>query len=83
MGTFFCKFWFDKIRHLFALLALPAMVREGHGQIAYQMLPNILLRNASLVTKSYASPYFFDDEACNPSALSDGSRGEWGELAFF
>ena len=28
------------------------MIREEYGQIAYQTLPNILLSNASLVTKS-------------------------------
>ena len=74
-GALFWKFWFDKIRHLFALLALQAMSREGHGKIAYQTLHNFVLRNASLVTKSCIAQ-FFDDEACNPSALSDCSRGE-------
>ena len=32
--------------------------------------------------RSLALSQFFDDEACNPSALSDGSKGEWGELTF-
>ena len=58
MGTFLWKIWFDKIRHLFALLALPAIIREGHGQIAYQTLPNIVVRNASLVTKSRIASIF-------------------------
>ena len=31
------------------LLALPFMIREEHGQIAYQTLPNILLSNTSAV----------------------------------
>ena len=35
-----------------ALLALPVMIREKYGQMAHQTLPNILLSNASLVTKS-------------------------------
>ena len=49
---FFWKWWFCKIRHLFALLALPVMIREEYRQMAHQTLPNILLSNASLVTKS-------------------------------
>ena len=58
------------------MLALPVMIRDdtGHGQIAYQTLPNTLPRNVSLVTKSCIAR-FFDDDASNPSALSDCSTG--------
>ena len=60
---FFGKFWFDKIRHIFALLALPAMVRERYGQIAYikRILTSCTVTLAWL--RSRASPQFFDDEA--------------------
>ena len=50
------------------------MIREGYGQIAHQTLPNILLSNASLVTKSCIAR-FIDDDTFNPSTLSDCSTG--------
>ena len=50
------------------------MIREGYGQIAHQTLPNILLSNASLVTKSCIAQ-FVKDDAFNLSALSDCSTG--------
>ena len=40
--------------------------------MAHQTLPNILLSDASLVTKSYIAQ-FVDDDAFNPSALSNCS----------
>ena len=52
-----------------ALLALPVMIQEGYGQIAYQTLPNILLSNASFVTKSCIAR-FVEEDAFNLSALA-------------
>ena len=57
-----------------ALLALPVMIRDGYGQIVYKTLPHILLSNASLVAKSCIAR-FVEDDAFNPSALSDCSTG--------
>ena len=42
--------------------------------MAHQTLPNILLSDASFVTKSYIARYV-DDDAFNPSALSNCSTG--------
>ena len=42
--------------------------------MAHQTLPNILLSEASLATKSYIAR-FVDDDAFNPSALSNCSTG--------
>ena len=42
--------------------------------MAHQTLPNILLSDASLVTKSYIAR-FVDDDTFNPSALSNCSTG--------
>ena len=63
-----------------ALLALPVMIREVYGQMAHQTIPNILLSNASLATKSCIAR-FVDDDAFNPSALSDCSTGPSPPLA--
>ena len=46
----------------------------------HQTLPNILLSDASLVTKSYIAR-FVDDDAFNPSALSNCSTGLSPQLA--
>ena len=56
------------------------MIREEYGQMAHQTLPNILLSDASLVTKSCIAR-FVDDDAFNPSALSDCSTGPSPPLA--
>ena len=48
------------------------MIWEEYGQMAHQTLPNILLSNASLVTKSCIAR-FVDDDAFKPSAMSDCS----------
>ena len=50
------------------------MIREEYGQMAHQTLPNILLSNASMVTKSCMAR-FVDDDAFNPSTLSNCSTG--------
>ena len=50
------------------------MIREEYGQMAHQALPNILLSNASMVTKSCIAR-FVDDDAFNPCALSNCSTG--------
>ena len=71
---------FIKFSTFSALLALPVMIREKCGQMAHQTLPNILLSNASLVTKSCIAR-FVDDDAFNPSALSDCSTGPSPPLA--
>ena len=63
-----------------ALLALPVMIWQEHGQIGGQAPPNILLSNGSLVTKSCIAR-FVDDDAFNPSALSDCSTGPSPPLA--
>ena len=73
----FWKCFFIKFGPFSALLALPVMIREEYGQMAHQTLPNILLSNASLVTKSCIAR-FVDDDAFNLCALS---RGGWGKLA--
>ena len=72
--TFFGNIGFIKFGTLSALVALPVMIREGYGQIAHQTLPNILLSNTSLVTKSCIAR-FVEDDAFNLSALSDCSTG--------
>ena len=54
------------------------MIREEYGQMAHQTLPNILLSN--LVTKSCIA-WFVDDDAFNPSALSNCSMGPSPPLA--
>ena len=56
------------------------MIREEYGQMAHQTFPNILLSDASLVTKSYIAR-FVDDDAFNPSALSNCSTGPSPPLA--
>ena len=56
------------------------MIREEYGQMAHQTLPNILLSNASLVTKSCIAR-FVDDDAFNPCALSNCSTGPSPPLA--
>ena len=71
---FFGNVCFIKFGPFSALLALPVMIREEYGQMAHQTLPNILLSVASLVTKSYIAR-FVDDDAFNPSALSNCSTG--------
>ena len=73
-APFFGNVGFVKFGTFSALLALPVTVRKGHWQIACQTLPNILLSNASLVTKSCITR-FFDDDAFNPTTLSDCSTG--------
>ena len=50
------------------------MIWEGYGQIAHQTLLNILLSNASLVTKSCIAR-LVEDDAFNLSVLSDCSTG--------
>ena len=70
----FWKCLFIKFVPISALLALPVMIREEYGQMAHQTLPNILLSNASLVTKSCIAR-FVDDDAFNPCALSNCSTG--------
>ena len=79
--SFFGNVDFMKFVTFSALLALPVMIREGYGQIAHQTLPNILLSNASLVTKSCIAR-FVEDDAFNPSALSDCSTGPFPSLAY-
>ena len=78
---FFGNVDFIKFGIFSALLALPVMIREGYGQIAHQTLLNILLSNASLVTESCIAR-FVDDNACNPSALSDCSTGPSPPLVY-
>ena len=56
------------------------MTREECGQMAHQTLPNILLSNGYEVTKSCIAR-FVDDNAFNPSALSDCSTGPSPPLA--
>ena len=56
---------FIKLWTFSALLALPVMIREEYGQMAHETIPNILLSNASLVTKSCIAR-FVDDDAFNP-----------------
>ena len=56
------------------------MIREEYEQMAHQTLPNILLSDASMVTKSYIAR-FVDDDAFNPSALSNCSTGPSPPLA--
>ena len=77
---FFVNVSFIKFGPFSALLALPVMIREEYGQMAHQTLPNILLSDASLVTKSYIAR-FVDDDAFNPSALSNCSTGPSPPLA--
>ena len=77
---FFGNVCFIKFGPFSALLALPVMIREEYGQMAHQTLPNILLSNASLVTKSHIAR-FVDDNAFNPSALSNCSTGPSPPLA--
>ena len=78
--SFFGNVCFIKFGPFSALLALPVMIREEYGKMAHQTLPNILLSNASLVTKSCIAQ-FVDDGAFNPSALSDCSTGPSPPLA--
>ena len=73
-------FVFIKFGPFSALLALPVMIREEYGQMAHQTLPNILLSNASFVTKSSIAR-FVDDDAFNPCALSNCSTGPSPPLA--
>ena len=77
---FFGNACFIKFGPFSALLALPVMIREEYGQMAHQTLPNILLSDASLVAKSYIAR-FVDDDAFNPSALSNCSTGPSPPLA--
>ena len=51
---FFGNVCFIKFRPFSALLALPVMIREEYGQMAHQTLPNILLTDAWL--RSRTSP---------------------------
>ena len=53
---------------------------EEYGQMAHQTLPNILLSDASLVTKPYIAR-FVNDDASNPSALSNCTTGPSPPLA--
>ena len=71
---------FIKFGPFSALLALPVVIREKYGQMAHQTFPNILLSDASLVTKSYIAR-FVDDDTFNPSALSNCSTGPSPPLA--
>ena len=71
---FFGNVDFIKFVTFSALLALSVMIWEGYGQIAHQTLPNILLSNASLVTKSCIAR-FVEDGAFKLGALSDCSKG--------
>ena len=77
---FLGKVVFIKFGTFSALFALPVMIWEEYGQMAHQTLPNILLSNASLVTKSCIAR-FVDDDAFKPSALSDCSTGRSPPLA--
>ena len=77
---FFGNVDFIKFGTFSTLLALPVMIREEYGQMAHQTLPNILLSNASLVTKS-CNARFVEGDAFNPSALSDCSTGPSPPLA--
>ena len=77
---FFGNVCFIKFGSFSALLALPVMIREEYGQMAHQTLSNILLSDASLVTKSYIARFVADD-AFNPSALSNCSTGPSPPLA--
>ena len=77
---FFVNVCFIKIGPFSALLALLVMMREEYGQMAHQTLPNILLSNASMVTKSCIAR-FVDDDAFNPCALSNCSTGPSPPLA--
>ena len=77
---FFGNICFIKFGPFSALLALSVMIREEHGQMAHQTLPNIVLSDASLVTKSYIAR-FADGVAFNPSALSNCSTGPSPPLA--
>ena len=77
---FFVNVCFIKFGPFSALLALPVMIREGYGQMAHQTLPNILLSNARMVTKSCIAR-FVDDDAFNPCALSNCSTGPSPPLA--
>ena len=77
---FFGNVGFVKFSTFSALLALPVMIREEYGQMAHQTLPNILLSNASLVTKSCIAR-FVEGDAFSPSALSDCSTGPSPQLA--
>ena len=77
---FFGNVCFIKFAPFSALLALPVMIREEYGKMTHQTLPNILLSVASLLTKSYIAR-FVDDDAFNPSALSNCSTGPSPPLA--
>ena len=65
---FFGNVCFIKFGPFSALLALPVMIREEYGQMTHQTLPNILLSNASLVTKSCIAR-FVDDDASNSNSV--------------
>ena len=78
---FFGNVDFIKFGTFSALLALPVTIREGYGQIAHPTLHNILLCNASLVTKSCIAR-FVEDDAFNLSALSGCSTGPSPPLAY-
>ena len=71
---------FIKFGTFSALLALPVKIREEYGQMAHKAIPNILLSNVCLVTKSCIAR-FVDDDAFNPSALSACSTGPSPPLA--
>ena len=79
-SPFFGNVCLIKFGSFSALLALPVMIPEEYGQMAHQTLSNILLSDASLVTKSYIAR-FVDDDAFNPSALSNCSTGHSPPLA--
>ena len=73
-SPFFGNGCFIKFGPFSALLALPVMIREEYGQMAHQTLPNILLSNASLVTKSCIAR-FVDDDAFNPCCRYSARSG--------
>ena len=80
-SPFFGNISFIKLGTFSALLALPVMIREECRQMAYQTIPNILLSNASVVTKSCIAR-FVEDDAFNLSALSDCSTGPSPPLVY-
>ena len=70
-----------KIRHLFRFACSTGYDTGGIRANRKKTLPNILLSNASLVTKSCIAP-FVEDDSFNLSALSDCSTGPSPPLAY-
>ena len=64
----------NKIGHFFRFACATGYDTGGIRADGHQTIPNILLRNAILVTKSCIAR-FVDDDAFKPSALSDCSTG--------